>query len=90
MKLQKLLSYREDLVYLLRMTIPTYRQFQTRSPIAKEDTKLCTHCLIVVAYTLYHCPPRFDSYLKEGCTRTFMTLLDDAVASLENKVRMES
>jgi hypothetical protein len=90
MKLRNLLAYREDLVIILRTIIPTYQQHQTNNPIAKRDTNLCLHCLTVLAHSLYHVPVRFDSYLREGGTRALLTLVDDAVASLSNKVRMES
>ena len=80
MKLRNLLAYREDLVIVLRMLIPTYQQTQSMNPVAKPDTNLCLHCLTVLAYSLYHAPIRFDSYLREGATRGMLTLVDDAVA----------
>ena len=90
MKLRNLFAYREDLVVILRMIVPTYQQHQSINPVAKRDTHLCLHCLTVLAHSLYHIPVRFDSYLREGATRGMLTLVDDAVASLSNKIRMES
>lgn len=89
MKLRNLLAYREDLVIILRMIIPSYQQTRTTAPIAKRDTTLCSHCLTILAHALYHLPIRYDSYLREGSTRALLALLDDAVASLRNQVRME-
>ena len=51
---------------------------------------LCSSFLQTLATGLYFSPARAEEYIGENSTRGFLALIDDAVASLEGNVQMES
>ncbi|KAJ3183624.1 hypothetical protein HDU85_002053 [Gaertneriomyces sp. JEL0708] len=93
-KLADLLSYREDLVHLLETLIPSRRRHDphaTHPPVVTPvpHTPLCVACQQSLAYGLYYTPPARDKFLRKSCTAAFLSLIDDATASLSGSLPME-
>ncbi|KAJ3008578.1 hypothetical protein HKX48_008448 [Thoreauomyces humboldtii] len=93
-KLGKLISYREDLVSTLGELVPLQNKHDRTSshppvitPVPR--TPLCRPCLDALTYALYFSPARSTPYLREHSTSGYLSIIDDAVASLQAGVPME-
>ncbi|KAI8816020.1 uncharacterized protein EV422DRAFT_547501 [Fimicolochytrium jonesii] len=93
-KVGELISYREDLVYILDSLIPSRRlhdQHSTHPPsvLPVPHTPLCPTCQQNLAYSLFNTPAAHNTFVRESATSAFLALLDDATASLKGSLPLE-
>ncbi|TPX56720.1 hypothetical protein PhCBS80983_g04322 [Powellomyces hirtus] len=93
-KVGELISYREDLVYILESLIPSRRLHDPQSThppvvIPVPHTPLCPTCQQNLAYFMYHSPSSHSAILRETATSAYLALLDDATASLKGSLPLE-
>ncbi|KAI8587066.1 hypothetical protein BDZ88DRAFT_426761 [Geranomyces variabilis] len=93
-KVGELISYREDLVYILDSLIPSRRihdQHSTHPPavLPVPHTPLCATCQQRLAYSLINAPAAHNTFVRESATSAFLALLDDATASLKGSLPLE-
>ncbi|KAJ3145562.1 hypothetical protein HDU86_000871 [Geranomyces michiganensis] len=93
-KVGELLSYREDLVFILDSLIPSRRihdQHATHPPavLPVPHTPLCPTCQQRLAYSLINAPAAHNVFVRESATSAFLALLDDATASLKGSLPLE-
>jgi len=89
-KTRDLMAYREDLAVILRSLVPDYGVTENDRPLQDPSIQLCHSCKTSLAYYLYRSPVRFQPYLSECSTRTFLSLVDDAVSALLSGTEMEA
>ena len=63
--MRELTAYREDVVILLRSLIPETASGIGHKTITKNDTILCSSCMVTLTHYLYYSPTRFEPYLSE-------------------------
>ncbi|TPX67930.1 hypothetical protein SpCBS45565_g03450 [Spizellomyces sp. 'palustris'] len=93
-KIGALTSYRGDLMDILENLIPLRHPEDPHSThipiiIPIPNTQLCHSCQTYLTYAAYYAPVAKTPYLCEHATTGFMSLIDDATASLETNLPIE-
>ncbi|KND04077.1 uncharacterized protein SPPG_01519 [Spizellomyces punctatus DAOM BR117] len=93
-KIGALTSYRGDLMDILENLIPLRHPEDPHSThlpviIPIPNTQLCPSCRTYLTYAAYYAPVAKTPYLYEHATTGFMSLIDDATASLETNLPIE-